>query len=125
MSDVKVTDLDLKKGTREVYAASYGRGMFSGEFQAPDTGGENPAADEALVVYPTISSGRYNVLAKSAVGSAEIYVIDVRGQLVQMATAELEENLPYQVDLAKEASGLYFLKVKTSAGNIVQKIIKK
>ncbi len=32
MSDVKVTDLDLKKGTKKVFAATYGRGMFSGFF---------------------------------------------------------------------------------------------
>lgn len=125
MSDVKVTDLDLKKGTNEVYAASYGRGMFSGQFEAPDSGEEIPTENAPLIVYPTVSFGSYNILAKAPAASAEVYVFDIQGQLLSMATAELEENIPFQIDLAKEASGLYFLKVSTKTTNIVQKIIKK
>ncbi|MGB2128136.1 MAG: gliding motility-associated C-terminal domain-containing protein [Flavicella sp.] len=34
MSDVKVTDLQYKKDSRAVYATTYGRGIFSGYFEA-------------------------------------------------------------------------------------------
>ncbi len=44
MSDVKVTDLQYKKETRAVYATSFGRGIFSGYFEASNYKIEIPKA---------------------------------------------------------------------------------
>ncbi|MGB7842730.1 MAG: T9SS type A sorting domain-containing protein [Salinimicrobium sp.] len=126
MSDVKVTDLDLKKGTNQVFAASYGRGIFSGFFeekggpQLPP--GENP---EDLVVYPNISNGSYNLFSRVDISNAEILVFDLQGQLIYQQEHALEENNDFPIELAKEASGMYFLKVKTGEKDFLWKIIKK
>ncbi|MGB7785749.1 MAG: T9SS type A sorting domain-containing protein, partial [Salinimicrobium sp.] len=126
MSDVKVTDLDLKKGTNKVFAASYGRGMFSGSFSGSNEPQEPPVeTPEDFVVYPTVSSGSYNLLSKLASSNAEILVFDLNGQLIYQQESALEKNIPLPLDLAKEASGMYFLKVKTGKTDFLQKIIKK
>ena len=124
MSDVKVTDLDLKKGNNVVYAASYGRGIFSGQFMTGPSEGGGTTNDQ-LLVYPTVSDGYYNVLTRAASGTAEIFVFDLQGQLVQMSNLQLTQNIPVQVDLAKEASGIYFLKVEFSGKSHVEKVVKK
>lgn len=126
MSDVKVTDLDLKKGNNVVYAASYGRGIFSGQFttsviEEEETGSEN----DEVVVFPTISDQKFGILSLYEPGPAEVLVFDHRGRLVQMSKVELSLNLPVEIDLAKEASGIYFLKVESSSISHIQKIVKK
>lgn len=125
MSDVKVTDLDLKKGTAEVYAASYGRGIFSGQFTSginPDKPG-NPA--DAIVVEPTVSGGRYNIISPSALGNTRVSIYDLKGQLVQAQEVQIGSNFPQPIDLAQEASGLYLMLIEAEGLRKVQKIIKK
>ncbi|MEG9327328.1 T9SS type A sorting domain-containing protein [Salinimicrobium catena] len=124
MSDVKVTDLDLKKGTNEVYAASYGRGIFSGQFTtSPSEGGG--ITDGKIAVYPTVSNGTFNLLTANGSGPAEVYVYDLQGQLVQVSRFQLMSNIPEQVDLTKEASGIYFIQTQFSGNRQVEKVIRK
>ena len=123
MSDVKVTDLDLKKGNNVVYAASYGRGIFSGQFMTdPDGGG---VAKKEIFVYPTISDGFYNVLTNLGSGTARVSVFDLQGQVLQSSSMEITENYPVQVDLRKEAVGIYFVKVEFLGQSHVEKVIRK
>ena len=126
MSDVKVTDLDLKKGTNKVFAATYGRGMFSGYFSEAGEPQKPPVeTPEELAVYPAISGGSYNLLSHRNLSTAELLVFDMKGQLIYHRKEALEENIPLPLDLAKEASGMYFLKVKAGNKEFLQKIIKK
>lgn len=126
MSDVKVTDLDLKKGTSEVYAATYGRGMFSGSFKGqPDGGGEIPVVGNEIFVYPTASDGTFRIISGQNAANTEILVFDISGQLIQAQKVNLEENIPSEINLFKEASGLYLVKIKNAATDVVYKIIKK
>ena len=127
MSDVKVTDLDLKKGTNKVFAASYGRGMFSGNFKAgPDGGGgENPVVGNKILVYPSVSDGTFNLISGKNAAKTEVLIYDLSGQLVQAFIIDLIENIPEDVNLFKEASGIYLVKIKNSGTDKVQKIVKK
>lgn len=126
MSDVKVTDLDLKKGNNVVFAASYGRGIYSGQFTlGTDAGGPEETPSQEIVVYPTVSDGPFNVISAGDLGAAEIFVFDLQGQLLSSSKGQIEANIPLEVDLTKEASGIYFLKVQYSGKNHVQKIIRK
>ncbi|NJW52141.1 T9SS type A sorting domain-containing protein [Salinimicrobium oceani] len=128
MSDVKVTDLDLKKGNNMVYAASYGRGMFSGVFktaeQEAEERGEVVIDDETLNVYPTVSNGTYNIVSGATTG-VEIYVYSISGKLVQVITTQLDANISEPFYLSTEASGIYILRVVTPGGTTIHKLIKK
>lgn len=125
MSDVKVTDLDLKKGNNMVYAASYGRGIFSGQFKTgPQGGGESEAAKDAVVVKPKVSEGIY-FLSSQTEGAAKVQVFNLHGQLVQTWNLQLVDNLPVEVDLSGKASGIYFLKIAHAGKEQVQRVIRK
>lgn len=124
MSDVKVTDLDLKKGNNEVYAASYGRGIFSGQFRTGATEGEAEHPEDAVVVSPTVSEGRY-FLSSRKEGSAQIFVYDLQGQLVHVSRLDLGNNIPDQVDITHTASGIYFLKIIHAGKEQIAKIVRK
>lgn len=126
MSDVKVTDLDLKKGTNEVFAASYGRGMFSGFFGEPEEPEQPPVDPTAdFAVYPVISSGSYELFSEGNVSNAKVLIFDINGQLIYSLNQNLNPDSPLPFDLTKEASGMYFLKVKAGGKDFLQKIIKK
>lgn len=129
MSDVKVTDLDLKKGNNVIYAASYGRGMFSGQFKTAEEEaeerGEVIVEDDIIRVYPTVSSGRYNVMSGKSSGETEIFIYNLQGKLVKVVHTQLKVNRPVEIDLAKEASGMYIFRIESSSGNFIQKVIKK
>ena len=125
MRDVKVTDLDLKKGTSVVFAATYGRGIFSGSFSNTENP-EGPEVSQPLVtVYPTASGGNYNLVSRRNLGLAEVAVFSLDGRLVQFREIELQANFPKTIVLDSEASGLYFVRVKSTGFEQVQKIIKK
>ena len=126
MSDVKVTDLDLKKGTEKVFAASYGRGMFSGTFKpGADSGSENPISGDEILVYPTVSDGTFNIISGKNAAKTEVLVYDLSGQLVQALSMDLTEKIPSDINLFKEASGIYLVKIKSAGTDKVQKIVKK
>ncbi len=124
MSDVKVTDLDLKKGNNVVYAASYGRGIFSGQFKTgiPGEGGEE--SQSKVVVTPIVSEGMY-FLSSQKEGTANVYIYDLQGQLINTFRLDLGFNIPQQVDLSGKASGIYIMKISHAGTEQVEKIIRK
>merc|ERR1739838_1139051 len=61
MSDVIVTDLDLRDDNK-VFAATYGRGVFSGDFTAEQTFSvEEEALAGNFTVYPNPSNGTFQI----------------------------------------------------------------
>ena len=64
MSNVKVTDLDLRNDNM-VFAATFGRGVFSGQFtDATASNDEVLFGTKSISIYPTISSGTFTVFGK-------------------------------------------------------------
>ena len=128
MSDVKVTDLDLKKGKNEAYAASYGRGIFSGQFKTAieeaEERGEVVVRENKIQVYPTISAGTYKIISGENVQNAEVFVYNLQGRLVQVVTTPLEANQPVELDLTSAARGLYIFKMTGAGTTNIQKVIK-
>ncbi len=128
MSDVKVTDLDLKKGNNVVYAASYGRGMYSGQFKTAaeeaEERGEMVVEENRIQVYPTVSEGTYNIISGEDVLNAEIFIYNIQGKLVKVLVTPLEANQPVELDLQLEASGLYIFRMTGAGTTNVQKVLK-
>ncbi|WP_029034449.1 T9SS type A sorting domain-containing protein [Salinimicrobium terrae] len=128
MSDVKVTDLDLKKGNNVVYAGSYGRGIFSGQFKTAreeaEERGEVLVEENMISVYPTISEGNYELVSGEDVEDLAIYIYNIQGRVVQVMQESVEANKPIDVNLLTEASGVYLVKITGAGKTVVQKIIK-
>ena len=107
MSDVKVTDLELRDDNM-VFAATYGRGVFSGQFTA-DTNLIKDQNNVIVQVFPNPVTDLLNVeLPKQMNATAGIY--DINGKLVLNKTIENKKRV--QINTAHLKKGLYILQIK-------------
>jgi|CoawatStandDraft_6_1074263.scaffolds.fasta_scaffold01880_3 hypothetical protein len=110
MSNVKVTDLDLRNDN-VVFAATYGRGVFSGEFKAGVVLKNDIILDtEVFKVYPTISKGNFTVFAKSSLGKAKMNIFDINGKQVYTKNIDFNANEKQEVSVNLNA-GIYIVNI--------------
>ena len=124
MSNVKVTDLDVRDDNA-IYAATYGRGVFSGIFTAPILSiNDEELSVNTVKIYPTSSNG--NVFIKSSVNynDTKVMVYDVNGRLSFETKVELFSNGESNIDLTKLSAGMYFVNLSAENLNKTIKIIK-
>ena len=122
MSNVKVTDLDLRDDNA-VYAATYGRGIFSGIFTAATLANEDFTNTKGVSIYPNPSNGQFNININQYSGKVNIQVVDLNGREVFTTKNELF-NSEKAVDLKMLESGIYVLRISGEDLNYSQKIIK-
>ena len=101
MNNVKVTDLDLRDDNM-VFAATYGRGVFSGQFTAEE--GLSVAdvfESNAFKIYPTVSEGNFTVFANNNLGNTKMIIFDMNGKKVhaQKLDFNLQETQRVSVNL--------------------------
>jgi hypothetical protein len=123
MSNVKVTDLDLRDDN-VVFAATYGRGIFSGQFTDAVASVEGVLTDKkAFTVYPTVSRGNFTVLAKSSLGKVKLTIFDINGKQVYTKSIDFKANEKQAISLSLN-SGIYMVNIidkdnRRSANKIV------
>lgn len=77
-----------------------------------------PVESARVAVFPTVTSGSFNLVANGAIGSYTVYDLSGRVVLTQpLNGADLSFDLP--------AAGMYILRVETAAGVQLTKIVKK
>ena len=122
MSNVKVTDLDLRNDNA-VYAATYGRGVFSGVFTAATLANEDFSNSKGVSIYPNPSNGQFNININQYSGKVNIQVADLNGREVYNVVNE-KFNSEKAVNLQMLESGIYVLRISGEDLNYSQKIIK-
>lgn len=124
MSNVKVMDLDLRNDN-VVFAATYGRGLFSGLFTSTILLSEDTHDNtKGIVVYPNPVSDNLNISYKEALGNVTIEFFDLLGKQVLSTNKELI-NSNSSIDVSSLQTGTYIIKVKGENYNYIQQIIKK
>lgn len=76
--------------------------------------------DQSVQIYPNPAESIVNIKATSPIVKIELY--DMFGKQIQ---TYLDNNMQIAIDISKVVSGIYFLKITTSNGQKVEKIIKK
>jgi hypothetical protein len=110
MNSVKVTDLDLRDDNM-VFAATYGRGVFSGRFTAATASVEDVlSGNNAFTIYPTVSKGDFTLQAKSSLGLTKMSVFSISGKQVYTKEIDFTLNGKQQVSL-KLNTGLYIVNI--------------
>ncbi len=110
MSDVKVTDLELRDDNA-VFASTYGRGVFSGQFTAtPNV--INEENHIKLSVYPNPATDFVYIDLPDKL-KASAYVYDTNGRIVLQKNVNNRQNINFDVRLL--SAGAYFLTI--SNGN--------
>ena len=109
MSNVKVLDLDVRDDNM-VFAATHGRGVFSGQFTAASLNViENEISDSKIKVYPTISNGEIHITSQTISEKGELYIYNLSGQKVYTDVIDFS-NKEKVLNLSHFSSGVYFMK---------------
>ena len=123
MSNVKVLDLDLRDDNM-VFAATYGRGVFSGMFTADFLSVEENTLATDLTLFPTVSNGEITITAKSNLGKMDLSIYNLSGQLVYNTALDMNSNSRKQLSLDL-SSGLYLAKFSKGSFSETKKFIIK
>ena len=121
MQNVKVTDLDLRNDN-VVFAATYGRGIFSGAFTAPLLSNVNFTNNNSIKITPNPSNGIFNINLDKYNGELNVEVADLNGRIVLNKKVDFKNEK--SIDLKDFSNGVYVLKITGESVNYSQKIIK-
>lgn len=122
MSDVKVMDLQVRNDNA-VYAATFGRGVFSGVFTGSLLSvNENEVATTGLKVYPTVNNGNVTLSSSKYFGSTKLNLFDMTGKNVYSNTINLD-SLEQKINLGNLSSGNYILKISGDNFEDTKKLI--
>ncbi|MDV7185767.1 PA domain-containing protein [Lutibacter sp. TH_r2] len=125
MSNVKVLDLDLRDDN-VVFAATYGRGIFSGQLTAEEV---TASVDDynyldGISIYPTVTEGELTVKSTLQYSDLNLNIYNVSGQIVY--TDKLDLTAKSKLLNLNLSSGIYFVRFNTSdSATKTQKIIIK
>lgn len=123
MSNVKVLDLDLRDDNM-VFAATYGRGVFSGQLNGKTLSTNDYNYLDGISIYPTISEGSLTVKSSLQYSNLQLNVYNVNGQIVYTDKLDLSTNSK-SLSLNLSA-GIYFVRFNTgNQATKTQKIIIK
>lgn len=120
MSNVKVTDLDMRNDYT-VYAATYGRGVFSGLFTNTTLSGVDFVNSSNIKIYPSPAKEIINVAISNYSGDMNIEMYDINGRIVKSVAVDFTGS--YAVDLNGLSSGVYVVKLAGDQLNYTEKII--
>jgi hypothetical protein len=110
MSNVKVLDLDLRDDNM-VFAATYGRGVFSGQFTAESLSLDtNTFTASEIKVFPTVSNGELFITSENNIEKTELNVFNITGQNVYSKTVNISNDKTV-LNLTSLKSGIYFIQI--------------
>jgi hypothetical protein len=121
MRNVKVTDLDLRNDN-VVFAATYGRGVFSGTFTNTVLNNDTFTKNKNVSIYPNPVKDNLNINIKDFSGEVSIKIIDINGREVFNKNIN-NFNTSNVLDLSAFSSGIYVLKLSGEGLNYSEKII--
>jgi hypothetical protein len=120
MNNVKVTDLDMRNDYT-VYAATYGRGLFSGLFTNTTLSSTDFSLSSNVKIYPNPATDLINISVSNYVGDLKVELFDINGRLVNVKTVDFSGN--YSMELNSLNSGVYIVKLTGANLNYSEKIV--
>ncbi len=123
MQNVRVTDMDLRNDN-VVFAATYGRGVFSGAFTNPLANTNFSKENKNVSMFPNPTKGQFNLNIKDFTGKVAIQIIDVNGKLVSIIN---DDNFNNQktIDVSNLQTGIYIIKATGDNLKFTEKLIIK
>lgn len=120
MSNVKVPDMDLRNDNK-VFAATYGRGIFSGSFTNTVLSNEDIAALKGIRIYPNPSNGVLNISLANHSSLVNVEVFDLNGRKV--FSTEEPFSMEKTLNLQGLQSGMYVVKLIGEGLTYSEKIV--
>jgi hypothetical protein len=123
MSNVKVVDMDLRNDNT-VFAATYGRGIFSGTFTSTVLSSGDFTNNKGVKVYPNPSNGVINLNIADFSGNLNIQLFDINGREVYKSNVS-DFSIEKSINISQFQSGIYILKLEGENLSYSEKIILK
>jgi hypothetical protein len=122
MSNVKVLDLDLRDDNM-VFAATHGRGVFSGQFSAESLAVKTQLfSSSEIKVYPTVSKGELKIISQRNFGKTEMSIYNLSGQNIHSEVINLS-TIESRLNVTHLSSGMYLMKFSNENKNITHKFL--
>jgi photosystem II stability/assembly factor-like uncharacterized protein len=121
LPNVIINELEINKTTGMIYAGTYGRGLWASPVVSPTVGiGENTFEQE-VKVYPNPAVAEVNITMPYKM-TGELRMFDITGKLLKYERKAIFENT-YTLDVSSIPAGVYFIRLNTSEGVAVKKLI--
>ena len=120
MSNVKVMDLDLRNDNT-VFAATYGRGIFSGLFTSTTLSSDDNILTKGIKLYPNPSNGVINISVPNYSGNIDINIFDINGRNVRSISGEFVTEKA--LNLSGLQAGVYVVKLEGDNLSYSEKIV--
>ena len=134
MQSVSVTDLGINYKTKEIWASTYGRGMWSSVKQAysvpPDTTDSTnsvviiPYADDVFNIAPNPAKGQFKIIAGATVNTSKaivVSVIDYAGKTIIRKETMLDGSKSTVVNAEALPAGVYIVELRDDRTTIGRK----
>ncbi|MFT4849277.1 MAG: hypothetical protein ACI83B_001816, partial [Sediminicola sp.] len=122
LPNVQISELEINSAENKLYAATYGRGLWSSPAAGSVLGVSSVFSKDNVQVYPNPSNSEVTVLFTSPF-EVDIRIFDLSGKLL-VYQADMMVESTYSLDVSSLTSGIYFLRINSENGEITTKIIK-
>jgi photosystem II stability/assembly factor-like uncharacterized protein len=122
LPNVQISELEINSAENKLYAATYGRGLWSSPVAGSVLGVSSVFSKDNVQVYPNPSNSEVTVLFTSPF-EVDIRIFDLSGKLL-VYQADMMVESTYSLDVSSLTSGIYFLRINSENGEITTKIIK-
>ncbi|MFY0629956.1 MAG: T9SS type A sorting domain-containing protein [Flavobacteriaceae bacterium] len=120
LPNVRITELEINYADNNLYASSYGRGIWKSPRSSGVLSVENHIL-ESLKIYPNPTDNELKIVWDRA-DNVSVRMFNISGQLIYY-NRETSLVTPLEINTSKLASGVYFLKVSSSSGSYTKKVI--
>ncbi|MDN3492510.1 T9SS type A sorting domain-containing protein [Winogradskyella bathintestinalis] len=120
LPNVRINELEINAVEGKIYAATYGRGLWSSNLYDETLGVNNFELDD-LVLYPNPATSEVK-LKWNVSEDVSIRIYNTLGKLMFYTKSENLTN-DYKINLSTFKTGVYFVKLNTSKGEITKKLI--
>lgn len=120
MSNVKVMDLDLRNDNT-VFAATYGRGIFSGLFTATTLSADDNTLAKGINIYPNPANDVLNISIANFTGNLTVEIFDINGRKVSSDEGDFINQR--SINLSTYQAGVYIVKLTGENLNYSEKIV--
>ncbi|MEO6832439.1 MAG: T9SS type A sorting domain-containing protein [Chitinophagaceae bacterium] len=118
-----VTDMDINYGTNDIWASTYGRGLWKSPRYVDNSNvGVSiiPFATDVIAIAPNPSHGEFDIITTNAsfiAQNATVNIIDMLGKTVWSGEAKFDASGRASINMSSSAVGHYIVDVMTQNGN--------
>lgn len=123
LPNVIVNELEINEADGLIYAGTYGRGLWASPVQVPVLGVDDFALQNQVSLVPNPAQNEVTISLEESL-EADIRLFDIVGKLV-IYQPDVQIEKKHTIDISKLNTGIYFVRINTSAGTVTKRLIKE